>query len=65
MYSYTYLDAQGNLCFRYDNADHHRRLHLSSHPHHKHDGDENAVVTSTAPTLDVVLAEVELMVQIR
>ena len=65
MYSYTFLGAQGNLCFRYDNADHHRRLHLASHPHHKHDGDENTVVASTAPTLDAVLAEVELMVQIK
>lgn len=62
MYSYTYLDAQGNLRFRYDNTDHHRGLHLPTHPHHKHDGNQNAIIASAAPRLDAVLAEVELMV---
>jgi hypothetical protein len=64
MYSYTYLDAQGNLRFRYDNTDHHRRLQLSTHPHHKHAGNENTIVASAAPMLAAVLAEVELMVRI-
>lgn len=64
MYSYTYLDAQGKLRFRYDNTDHHRRLHLPTHPHHKHAGAEENVVASAAPTLDAVLAEVELLVRI-
>lgn len=64
MYSYTYLDAQGKPRFRYDNTDHHRQLHLSTHPHHKHDGNQNTVIASAAPTLDAVLTEVELMVQI-
>ena len=63
MYSYTYLNAQGNLRFRYDNTDHHRLLHLPTHPHHKHDGNQNAIIPSAAPCLDAVLAEVELMVK--
>lgn len=64
MYSYTYLDAQGNLRFRYDNIDHYRRLHLPTHPRHKHDDNQNAIVASAAPRLDTVLAEVELVVEI-
>jgi len=38
MYSYQYMSAAKILIFRYDNADHHHHLNLSSHPHHKHDG---------------------------
>ena len=52
-------DAAGNLVFRYDNADHHRKLNLATHPHHKHDGNEANIVAATVPTLADVLAEIE------
>ena len=64
MYSYQYMDAQARLRFRYDNTDHHRHLKLATHPHHKHDGADETVVASAAPTLAAVLAEVELMVRV-
>ncbi|MBV7337669.1 hypothetical protein KFU94_57460 [Chloroflexi bacterium TSY] len=64
MYSYHYMDSSKNLVFRYDNADHHHELALSSHPHHKHDGSEENIVESTAPTLADVLGEIELLVRI-
>lgn len=50
-YAYHYVAADGALVFRYDNADHHRRLSLPTYPHHKHDGAEaermNAPTTAT------------------
>lgn len=59
IYAYQYRDAVGNLIFRYDNADHHRKLHLATHPHHKHDGSEANIIAAAAPTLADVLAEIE------
>ncbi|MEZ4736808.1 MAG: DUF6516 family protein [Caldilineaceae bacterium] len=59
LYTYQYMDATDSLVFRYDNADHHRKLNLATHPHHKHDGSEANVVASQAPTLADVLAEIE------
>ena len=61
-YPYQYMDAEDRLIFRYDNAEHYPAL--PNAPHHKHAGSENTVVASAAPTLDAVLAEVELMVRI-
>ena len=59
IYAYQYRDAVGNLIFRYDNADHHRKLQLATHPHHKHAGSEANIVAAAAPTLADVLAEIE------
>jgi hypothetical protein len=60
-YAYHYIGADGRFRFRYDNTDHHRRLNLPTHPHHKHDGDEEQVVVSPAPDLAAVLAEIEAL----
>ena len=61
MYSYQYMDDQNNLIFRYDNTEHHRKLNLSTFPHHKHDGSEQNVVISNAPFLVQVLKEIQLL----
>jgi hypothetical protein len=62
VYAYQYMDVENRLIFRYDNAEHYPAL--PNAPHHKHAGGENTVVTSAAPRLDAVLAEVELMVSL-
>jgi len=36
MYVYQYMDSSDRIVFRYDN--HHKKLNLSTHPHHKHEG---------------------------
>lgn len=64
MYSYQYMDASKVLIFRYDDTDHHQKLNLATHPHHKHDGSEENVVESTAPTLTDVLDEIGVFVRI-
>ncbi|MEZ4705934.1 MAG: DUF6516 family protein [Caldilineaceae bacterium] len=64
MYSYHYMDSAKTLIFRYDDANHHDKLNLSSHPHHKHDGSEENVVASTAPTLADVLDEIGLLIRV-
>lgn len=64
MYSYHYMDSSSHLIFRYDDADHHDELHLDTHPHHKHDGNEEKIVASRAPTLADVLAEIELLLHL-
>jgi hypothetical protein len=64
MYAYQYLDSSSELIFRYDNTGHHRRLGLSTYPHHKHEGSEDNVVTSIAPDLTEILREIESMVQL-
>lgn len=64
MYSFHYMNSSSELIFRYDDADHHHELNLSTHPHHKHDGSEERVVESNAPTLTDVLTEIELLVRI-
>jgi Family of unknown function (DUF6516) len=58
MYAYQYMNAANRLIFRYDNTEHHKKLNLSTFPHHKHDGDEETVVPSPAPTLADVLTEI-------
>lgn len=63
-YAYHYSDSNSTLVFRYDNTDHHRRLHLPTHPHHKHDGAEERVVASPAPDLAAVLAEIETRIRL-
>jgi len=64
MYVYQYMDALKNLIFRYDNTGHHRDLNLSTYPHHKHDGSEDKITTSSAPTLEEVLQETQLLVHL-
>lgn len=63
-YAYHYMDASQIFVFRYDNADHHRKLNLPNHPHHKHDGSEENFIESTAPTLADVLGEIEMLVRL-
>ncbi|NEO51740.1 MAG: hypothetical protein F6K54_00725 [Okeania sp. SIO3B5] len=59
MYSYHYMDARNNLIFRYDDAEHHQELNLSTFPHHKHEGSEDNIISSNTPTLAEVLQEIE------
>ena len=59
MYSYQYMTASKNLIFRYDNTRHHKKLNLPNFPHHKHDGSEDNVISSNAPSLIKVLQEIE------
>jgi hypothetical protein len=65
MYVYQYMDASGNLIFRYDNTGHHKKLNLPTYPHHKHEGSEINVIASPAPDLAAVLDEIETSVQLR
>jgi hypothetical protein len=63
-YVYQYMNPAQQLVFRYDNTGHHRRLNLSTYPHHKHEGSEDKVVASFAPDLAQVLDEIEALVQL-
>jgi hypothetical protein len=63
MYAYQLLDSSNKLIFRYDNTGHHRKLDLSTYPHHKHEDSEDNVIPSTAPNLSDVLREIELLIQ--
>jgi Family of unknown function (DUF6516) len=58
MDAYQYMSSLNRLIFRYDNTPHHQKLNLPTFPHHKHDGAEENVVSSVAPTLDEVLDEI-------
>lgn len=64
MYVYHYMDASSTLVFRYDNTGHHQKLNLSSYPHHKHDGEEDNVIASSAPDLATILSEIEELVEL-
>ena len=61
-YSYQYIDQEGDLIFRYDNAPHHQKLKLSSFPHHKHDHGENRIIASNSPFLEEILQEIEQII---
>ena len=61
-YVYQYMTSDNQLLFRYDNTEHHPNL--STFPHHKHEGSEDNVIASSAPTLAQVLAEIELLVRL-
>jgi hypothetical protein len=63
MYSYQYMTASKELIFRYDNTEHHKKLNLPNYPHHKHDGSQDNIVSSNAPTLAEVLEEIEGMLE--
>jgi len=58
MYAYQYMNAINTLIFRYDNTPHHKKLNLSTYPHHKHNNREENVISSAAPTLLEVLQEI-------
>ncbi|WP_287273637.1 MULTISPECIES: DUF6516 family protein [unclassified Okeania] len=58
-FNYQYMTPSKNLIFRYDNTRHHKKLNLPNFPHHKHDGSEDNVISSNAPTLVDVLQEIE------
>lgn len=64
MYVYQYQDSENKLIFRYDDTGHHKRLKLQTFPHHKHQGSEENVIASDAPTLSQVLEEIELSLQL-
>ena len=64
MYVYQFIDSSQKLVFRYDNTGHHKKLGLSTYPHHKHDGGEDRVIPSAAPDLATVLQEIESLVQL-
>ncbi|MFH1562738.1 MAG: DUF6516 family protein [Nitrospirota bacterium] len=55
-YSYHY-QKENRLIFRYDNAPHHREI--SSFPHHKHLDSEENVVSTSEPSLVIILIEIE------
>jgi hypothetical protein len=58
------MDAEQSLVFRYDNTGHHKKLNLPTYPHHKHEGSEQMVVPSSAPSLAEVLEEIMLLVEL-
>jgi len=64
MYVYQYLNSSKGLIFRYDNTGHHKKLGLSTYPHHKHEGSDDNVVSSTAPDLAKILKEIEPIIQL-
>lgn len=64
MYVYQYITRSNKLIFRYDNTGHHKKLGLSTYPHHKHEGNESNVIPSMPPDLATVLQEIELLVQL-
>ncbi len=61
-YSYQYINQNGDLIFRYDNAPHHQKLNLPSFSHHKHDRQEDKIITSKAPFLEEVFQEIEQII---
>jgi Family of unknown function (DUF6516) len=62
MYVYQYMKRSKELIFRYDNTGHHKKLNLSTYPHHKHDGDEDNVIEAHPMDLSTVLSEIEQLV---
>jgi len=56
-YSYHYMNKEKKLIFRYDNVQHHKEI--KTFPHHKHL--ENRIIESSEPSLENVLAEIEII----
>ena len=63
MYAYQYMNARNVLIFRYDNTPHHKKLNLATYPNHKHDGSEEKVTISPAPTISEVLQEITARIE--
>lgn len=57
-YRFHYMDNQGQMFFRYDNAPHHPGL--PSFPDHKHT--ENRVLASTPPDVKNILNEISAII---
>lgn len=55
-YSYHYHDAQKQLIFRYDNAQHKPPLLFEEHKHVT----ENDLIEAGAPTIETVMAEISM-----
>ncbi|MCK5720162.1 MAG: hypothetical protein KAH84_09480 [Thiomargarita sp.] len=53
-YRYQYMNENGKLIFRYDNAPHHK--HIKTFPHHKHIGEK--VEACEEPILSNILLEI-------
>jgi hypothetical protein len=64
MYVYQYMHASNKILFRYDNTGHHKKLDLSTYPHHKHEGSEDNVVPAKVMDLGTVLQEIESLVKL-
>ena len=54
-YKYHFMNAKGDIIFRYDNVPHHREI--VSFPHHKHL--EGKVIDSHEPNLNLILNEIK------
>lgn len=57
-YRFQYMDKQGQMLFRYDNAPHHPEL--SSFPEHKHVGDRT--ISSSQPGLKDIFNEITALI---
>jgi len=62
-YSYQYMGQGDRLIFRYDNAPHHQKLNISTFPHHKHQQQENNIVSSNAPFIEEICQEIEQIIK--
>jgi hypothetical protein len=58
------MDSSKKLVFRYDNSGHHKKLGLSTYPHHKHVDCEDNVVPSDPVDLTTVLNEIESFLEL-
>lgn len=57
-YRFHYMDKQGQMLFRYDNAPHHRELPM--YPHHKHTPEK--IARAAMPSLKDVLNEISAII---
>lgn len=57
-YRFQYMDNEGQMIFRYDNAPHHSDI--SSFPHHRHSPDK--VTPSSIPSIEDLLNEISAMI---
>jgi len=57
-YRFQYMDRQGHMIFRYDNAPHHPDL--TSFPHHKHIS--NRAISATFKELSDILEEISAII---
>jgi len=58
-YRYHYMEKEKKMIFRYDNAEHHKKI--KTFPHHKHL--ENSVIESLELNLFDILLEIEEMIR--
>lgn len=60
-YAFQWMNADGSLRVRWDNAPHHP--HITTYPHHKRVGDEASIEASEEMSLDAVLRTIEELLQ--